>query len=109
MLGNMKSQKNIQRSPYWFRAKTYGWGWTPASWQGWMILLIYMYALVTMFLSVDARSRSGSDTLISLAVPFILATTIMIAICYRTGEPPEWRWGQFTSKTKKRKTVHAKH
>ncbi len=23
----------------WFKRKTYGWGWTPVSWQGWLVTL----------------------------------------------------------------------
>ena len=29
----------------WFKAKEYGWGWYPSSWQGWIILLIYLLLL----------------------------------------------------------------
>jgi len=25
---------------YWFKAKLYGWGWDPAIWQGWLVLLV---------------------------------------------------------------------
>lgn len=101
-----KSPKAPMRAPYWFRAKTFGWGWTPATWQGWAIVAIYLYVIITMSMSVDARSHSGSDTLIGMTIPFILATTIMIAICYRTGEKPEWRWGSHT--IQKGKKSHAK-
>jgi len=25
--------------PLWFKAKQYGWGWYPARWQGWLIVI----------------------------------------------------------------------
>ncbi len=28
---------------YWFKAKNYGWGWYPATWQGWLILAGFIY------------------------------------------------------------------
>src|SRR5262245_12007807 len=27
---------------YWFKRRTYGWGWVPATWQGWLTLLIFL-------------------------------------------------------------------
>jgi hypothetical protein len=26
----------------WFVRKKYGWGWTPASWQGWLLIALYI-------------------------------------------------------------------
>lgn len=95
----------LQRSPYWFRAKTYGWGWVPVSWQGWMVVVIYMYAVGTVFFSVDSRSHSISDTLFNFILPCILATVVMIGICYRTSEPSTQKREKTFSP--KRKTSHA--
>ena len=33
---------------YWFKAKLYGWGWTPVTWQGFSVTLGYI-ALVFLF------------------------------------------------------------
>jgi predicted GH43/DUF377 family glycosyl hydrolase len=27
-----------QKRIFWFRAKEYGWGWYPATWEGWLVL-----------------------------------------------------------------------
>ncbi|MDB5259488.1 MAG: hypothetical protein JWO73_696 [Candidatus Taylorbacteria bacterium] len=70
----------------WFKAKRYGWGWRPVTWQGWLILLAYLALVVGAFLLTDSESHSDSDTLISFALPFILLTFCLIAICHKTGE-----------------------
>lgn len=31
---------------HWFRAKLYGFGWTPAKWQGWAVTVGFMLALI---------------------------------------------------------------
>ena len=77
----------------WFRAKRYGWGWVPATWQGWLILIVYIGAMVKAYdFFADAL-----DTLVNplaFFVPTAFAMTgILIAICYMTGEKPRWRWG----------------
>ncbi len=83
----------------WFKAKRYGWGWYPSSWQGVLIILIYV-GIVTIseilfirsFLSEEAMPSAFALTLYSAWV--VLLTSVLILICYRTGEKPRWRWGK---------------
>jgi hypothetical protein len=79
---------------FWFKRKLYGWGWYPATWQGWLILLIYVVIFVKMFILFDINSHSESDTLIGLVLPAFVLTGILIFICYKTGETPKWQWGK---------------
>ena len=77
----------------WFKRKLYGWGWTPARWQGWVVILVYVILFVKIFTGIDKNSHSVSDTLINMALPFLVSTTILLFICYKTGEKPRWQWG----------------
>ena len=36
----------------WFKRKLYGWGWTPARWQGGVVIGVYVVALVKIFKDV---------------------------------------------------------
>lgn len=87
---------------YWFKAKLYGWGWVPAKWQGWLIILIYI-ALISMIISMREESISGNpdsgSNFLTFALPIIVLTTLFITICYKKGEKPRWQWGP--SKDKK--------
>ena len=82
------------KKTYWFRAKTYGWGWVPATWQGWVILGIYVLALVLRATQLEMQLHTQSQFLIRFALEAIGLTIILIGICYLTGEPPKWRWGK---------------
>ncbi len=77
---------------FWFKAKSYGWGWMPATWQGWMITVVFgIFIGLVVFLS-DVNSHSASDILMS-AFPFIaLLLATLLAVCMKTGEKPSWRW-----------------
>jgi hypothetical protein len=86
-------QENKQKK-IWFRKKRYGWGWTPASWEGWLILFVYVFLLVWSFRSIDAVQHSGSDTLINFVPRFIIFSLILIFICYKKGDKPKWTWGE---------------
>ncbi len=77
----------------WFKAKKYGWGWTPTTWQGWVVIAVYLVFLVEMFRSIDMQSHSGSDTLITFAPRFLIVTFFLYLVCYLKGEKPRWSWG----------------
>ena len=77
----------------WFRAKTYGWGWYPATWQGWAVLAFYVLGMVLSFYRIDSASPSTSDTLIDFVPRFVLATLVLLGVCWLSGEKPRWRWG----------------
>ncbi len=82
--------------PLWFKTKEYGWGWYPASWQGWAVLAAYIVAMFWTFRDVDKTSHSGSDTLIGFLLPAAGFTALLLVVCWKTGEKPRWRWGKDT-------------
>lgn len=75
---------------YWFKRKIYGWGWTPATWQGWLTLLLFLGAIIINTLGIDKTTPEGLKTFIVETIALIL---ILLFICYRTGEKPKWQWG----------------
>jgi hypothetical protein len=78
----------------WFKAKKYGYGWYPVTWQGWAVVGLYVVGMVAIFRDVDKGSHSGSDTLFGIFVPMALMTIALILVCTHKGEPAEWRWGK---------------
>ena len=78
---------------YWFKRKIYGFGWVPATRQGWFIIIIYVIFLVIIFKNTDSYSHSASDTLLGIVVPTLILTATLILIAYWKGESPRWQWG----------------
>ncbi len=78
---------------YWFRAKRYGWGWYPSTWQGWTVILLYVAILLFLFLTLDSQLRSPVETVKQFFPIELILTTILVLICYLKGERPTWRWG----------------
>lgn len=79
---------------YWFKARWYGWGWTPVRWQGWLVTLVYLiFVIWTAFSLPDDEADITRAQLQSFWIKLILSTMILIFICYRTGEKPRWQWG----------------
>ena len=78
------------KSRYWFPAKTYGWGWgVPARWEGWAVLCGYVALLLAGMRLLKPLLHPFGFALYTTAVSLVL-----VAICWRTGEPPHWRWGR---------------
>lgn len=77
---------------YWFKAKLYGWGWTPVKWQGWGAIFVYLLALSAFALTIDNNSPPR-EVVFTFVLPAILLTIALIRLCYKTGEKPRWQWG----------------
>lgn len=76
---------------YWFKAKLYGWGWVPARWQGWLVILAFIAFLLWNGMTLG---DTPTDTkLTSFFVRLGVAIFVILAICLRTGEKPRWNWG----------------
>jgi hypothetical protein len=77
---------------YWFKRKWYGWGWTPATREGWAITILYLFLVMIFALTLDDNS-STREVLFTFVLPVILLTITFIGVAYKTGEKPKWQWG----------------
>ncbi len=84
----------------WFKRKRYGWGWTPATWEGWVVIVGYI-ALVALFGATIDLDSAPIEVLATFALPVVLLTLTLIRICYRKGESPRWQWGNEDNDTQK--------
>ena len=78
-------------SGYWFKGKLYGWGWTPATWQGWLTVGILAAFLMLDSLTLGAAPNGNAVLLFFMEI--LLAVGIFIIIAYQKGEKPAWKWG----------------
>lgn len=91
----------LQDNPkgYWFKRKLYGWGWTPARWQGWLVIIIYVVLVAFFSLTIDKNSPP-QEVFFTFVLPLILLTSTLLRICYKKGESPKWQWGHSKEKSK---------
>jgi len=71
---------------YWFKTKKYGWGWTPANYKGWLVILFFIITII----SLTPILKNNPTRYVEYTIFLILA---LILISYKTGEPTRWRWG----------------
>ncbi len=75
---------------YWFRAKKYGYGWTPTTWEGWFILLFYV---AFVFHQANKIGMGNYNLLYKSISVFVFATLLLFFICILTGDHPRIRIG----------------
>lgn len=90
---NYPEDLNNKSTNYWFKRKLYGWGWTPSTWQGWAITLIYIILIFSLSTTINEQSPE-KEVLLSFIFPFFLLTVAFIRIAYKKGEKPCWQWGR---------------
>lgn len=78
----MENNKKI-----WFRRKLYGWGWTPISWEGNLVMIIWIVAFVSLISNITHYNYKSI---------FIILVMIglLLYVCYKKGEKPRWQWGK---------------
>jgi hypothetical protein len=74
--------------PYWFYANRNGWGWGPATWQGWLVIVAWLSIFLWGLRVTGLRAHPWTHAAYVAAMLGLLAL-----ICYLKGEPARWRWG----------------
>ncbi len=91
-----RSREYLRDNPegYWFKRKVYGWGWVPATWQGWATLGVFLIIFTLLTYSFASSEGVPQDTDIFAFLGSALGwALVLILTCYITGEPPKWQWG----------------
>jgi hypothetical protein len=76
----------MKNKKLWFRAKTFGWGWYPITWQGWLVTLAFI-----IFVACIAVFFLTKGKLVEYFAYLIISMAILMYICFKTGEKPRWR------------------
>ena len=77
----------MSKQKVWFRAKCYGWGWYPSTWQGVLVILVWVALFSFSVIKLDHEWLKN-------VIAIFIFTAILIWICWKKGERPRWRWGK---------------
>lgn len=77
----------MKNNKVWFIRKTYGYGWTPSTWEGWLVILIWAIIFIPL-------TKMTEYNLILSMIGIFFITSLLIYICYKKGEKPRWQWGK---------------
>ena len=72
----------------WFKQKRFGWGWTPVTWHGWLVVAV---GIAILFAGVYVGEKDDAPGAALLG--FLLMIALIIFFGYRKGGKPKWNWG----------------
>lgn len=78
---------------YWFKRRRYGYGWVPATYEGWLVMAIYAVLVAVVVAAYATTPLENRSTLVFL-VGLLTVTLCMICIAIAKGPQPRWRWGR---------------
>jgi hypothetical protein len=84
----------MTKEKYWFKAKKYGWGWYPCTWQGWLILGVFVLYISQRSFAINTLIGIGRPDPLRFFFEILIPTVILLLLCYWKGEKPRWRWGK---------------
>ena len=69
----------------WFGPKRFGWGWTPVTWQGWLVVIAFVAAIVLTGVYLRGAMR--------ILVEIVLIV-ILLAVSWLTSDRTGSMWGR---------------
>ena len=77
----------------WFRRKTYGWGWTPSTVEGGLVVVMFLVLLLANALRLEIDITTNPVVLKLFFIQTLLISVVFLGICYYKGEKPRFNWG----------------
>ena len=78
---------------YWFRQKSYGFGATPNTWQGWLVVIVSSALVIGLVVVANLTRDNGLRFwLIALGLPLVVVPGVLITHA-KTEGGWRWRWG----------------
>ena len=78
---------------YLFKRRRYGWGWTPVSWQGWVIVFVPLGVIIANAFLLPGENTTALNLLYYLIITFLLVILLILVVA-KNSPKPKWRWGK---------------
>ena len=79
---------------FWFKPKRYGYGATPVTWQGWLVTLGTVAAMVAVSLSLRVTERHDWSLAVMFTFDVLALGALFVVSRRKTDGQWRWRWGE---------------
>ena len=69
------------------------WGWVPATEEGWLVLVVFLFAFIVMMTPFVHLATASAFTVVQYLVEVATWIVSFFLVCTITGESPKWQWG----------------
>ena len=75
----------------WYKRRRYGYGFTPVTWQGWLLvgLMILLLVIPAFFLG-----QSSNEIVIGYLIYVVVVLSASFYVMLSRSPKPKWRWGK---------------
>jgi hypothetical protein len=84
-------------SEFWFKPKTFGYGATPTTWEGWAVVAIYSLVVLGCVVAMTVRKDSFSAFVSSMAM-IVVATVVLVVVSVQKTDGA-WGWNAGANQT----------
>ncbi len=88
------NKKTTDKNQLWFKGKTFGYGWTPTTWQGWLTIVVGVLPALIGALLMDSSETTSAQALLLYFIAVAIGVAFMIMVSYKKGPKPKWNWGR---------------
>jgi hypothetical protein len=81
------------KNKFWFKRKLYGWGWEPATKEGWAVIFVYIVLLILILTNLR-NINTPEELILKIVLPSFVLSLVLIFVSYKKGEKPRWQWGK---------------
>ena len=83
----------MEKKGIWFKRKKFGYGWTPSTWEGWLVTIAFILLLLGLAVNLG-DTPSNKKLIFEYFIPFIVLIAILLKVTREHGEKPRWQWGR---------------
>jgi len=82
----------MEKQAIWFKRKSYGWGWYPCCWKGWLSILGFFVAMILLATIISERTADDTNFVMIFIPSVLILVLILLILCLLRGEKPCWCW-----------------
>jgi hypothetical protein len=75
------------KNKFWFKRKLYGWGWEPATKEGWAVIFVYIVLLILILTNLR-NINTPEELILKIVLPSFVLSLVLIFVSYKKGEKP---------------------
>ncbi len=78
---------------YWFKPKTYGFGATPVTWQGWLLVLGHVAVVAGVMVALGLGGITPERLALGAIIVLLVSVVVVWVSIAKTEGRWAWRWG----------------
>ena len=85
----------MKHNKYWFKPKSFGYGATPTTWEGWAVIFVFIVYLLSLSMMLTQEGNMGKYFL------YLVVGVVALIMISKKKTDGEWKWSWGKKEVKK--------